>query len=531
MEQERRVSHWWPTCGVMLGTLTVALSIGVLNIAIPSIMSSLGSDLARVQWVQTAYQIAQVVMIPAVGWLGARLGTKRLYLLAMVVFIGTSSLCGLAWDIHSLIFFRVLQGVAAGPIMPLGISILHNAFPPDKRGLAMGLYNFSFSFGPAIAPALGGHLIEVLNWRAIFYINVPVGLVSVAVVYFTMPPTEDRQARPFDAVGVFSMAGFLVLLLLALGEGRRYGWHSQIVVTMLGVAGVLLLIFIVAELTTETPFVELRLYQNFPFAMGCFVAFLSTTEFRGANFLLPILLQRIYHYSPFQAGLFFLPPALVMGTTAIMTGRLADRFQPKVLLIIGLLALTYVSLHFCTITVWTTGGVLLGLIIMRRAAQAFCNTPLTLFSLRNVPDDQLRMATGLFSLHRNLAGAVGVALSATLLEVRQDVHVLKYAQSQISYPIGTQSATEAIRQVLMQDGQVGATLNQMTQAVLRQKLGEAAAMAGYHDLFAMFATLALVCLVPVLFLRSGKRSTVGGAEAKPTLDGRHSTTPVESRSR
>ncbi len=517
MQSERHVSHGWPTFGVMLGALTVALNIGVLNIAIPSMMSSLGSELARVQWVQTAYQIAQVVMIPAVGWLGARLGTKRLYLLAIFTFIGSSCLCGLAWNVESLIFFRVLQGLGVGPIMPLGMSILHSTFPPDKRGFAMGLNNFSFSFGPAIAPALGGHLIEVLNWRVIFYINVPVGLLCAAIVYFTMPPTEDRQARPFDALGVFSMAGFLVLLLLALSEGRRYGWHSQTLIAMLIAAGVLLVVFIVAELTTPTPFVELRLYKHVAFSMGCFITFLSTMEFRGTNFILPIMLQHIYYYPPFQAGLFFLPPALVMGTTSIVTGRLADRFQPKILLLIGLLALIYASLQFCRIDAWTTGGVLLGLILMRRAAQAFCNTPLTLLSLRHVPEKQLRMATGLFSLHRNLAGAVGVALSATLLDAREAVHTLRYAERQMLYPMGTQHATETIREVLMRDGQVGDTLNRMTSDILRQKLGEGAALASYQDVFAIFVVLTLVCLVPVFLLRNSTRRTARGEDAnRPT---------------
>ncbi len=506
MQSESPRSHWWPTVGVLLGVLTVALNIGVLNIAIPSMMSALGTDLARIQWVQTGYQIAQVVMIPAVGWLGAQLGTKKLYLLSMLTFIGSSCLCGLAWDVNSLIIFRILQGLASGPIMPLGMSILHSTFPPDKRGFAMGLSNFSFSFGPAIAPALGGHLIELLNWRVIFYINVPIGLLCFAIVYVMMPPTEDRQARPFDAIGVFSMAGFLVLFLLALSEGRRYGWHSQSLVAMLVVAVILLVIFIAAELTTETPFVELRLYKNTTFAMGCFISFLITMEFRGTNFILPIMLQRIYHYPPFEAGLFFLPPALLMGIMSIVTGRLADRFEPKILLVTGLLALTYASFQFCAIDVGTVGVVLLGLILMRRGAQAFCNTPLTLVSLRRIPDDQLRMATGLFSLHRNLAGAVGVALSATLLDSRESLHQVVYAERQMLYPIGAEQATEALREFLAQAGQTGASLNQMTNTVLRQWLVERSAMASYHDLFAMFAILAIVCLIPVLLLQTGHRA-------------------------
>jgi DHA2 family multidrug resistance protein len=510
MEQDRRVSHWWSTFGVMLGALTVALNIGVLNIAIPSIMSSLGSDLDRIQWIQTGYQLAQVVMIPAIGWLGAQFGTKRLFLLATFMFIAGSSLSGLAWNVESLIFFRALQGIGGGPIMPLGITILHNSFPPDKRGLAMGLYNFSFSFGPAIAPALGGHLIEVISWRAIFYINVPVGLLSAAVVYFAMPPTQDQQARPFDALGVLSMAGFLLSFLLALTEVRRYGLDSQRIIILLGIAVTLLVVFIIAELTTDTPFVELRLYKNIPFTMGCIVAFLSTMEFRGANFLMPIMLQRIFHYTPFQAGLFFLPPAIVMGVTSIISGRLADRFQPKLMLIIGLLTLAYTSITFCGIDFWTTGAVLLSLLISRRAAQAFCNSPLTLSTLRNVADDQVRMATGLFSLHRSLAGAVGVALSATRLAARTDLHTLLYAQRQTLYPMGTEDASESIRQLLMQDGQIGNSLTRMTDAALYQKLRESAALAGYQDMFALYAVLALICLIPVLFLKSSHPQVSGG---------------------
>jgi DHA2 family multidrug resistance protein len=384
------------------------------------------------------------------------------------------------------------------------MSILYSTFPPDKRGLAMGLYNFSFSFGPAIAPALGGHLIEVLNWRAIFYINVPVGLISAGIVFFTMPKTQDQQARPFDAMGVLTMASFVVGLLLAVSIGRRYGWHSQMIVTLLGIAGVSLVAFVLTELTSKAPFVDLRLYKNLPFSMGCLIAFMSTMEFRGTNFLLPIMLQRLFHYTPFQTGLFFLPPALVMGTTSIVAGRLSDKIQPKLLLTAGLLVLTFVSIQFCTIDIWTTYGMLLGLVILRRGAQAFCNSPLTSSTLRGVPEDQVRMASGLFNLHRTLAGAVGIALTATLMESREDVHTLILSQRQQLYPLGTQIATETIRQVLVQDGNVGEGLARMTNAVLRQKLVETATLTGYQDLFSMFAALALLSLVPVLLLRSRK---------------------------
>ena len=171
--------------------------------------------------------------------------------------------------------------------------------------------------------------------------------------------------------------------------------------------GVSLVAFIIAELQTKQPFVEIRLYKNLPFAMGCLIGFLNTMEFRGTNFLLPIMLQRIYHYTPFQAGLFFLPPALVMGITSIIAGRLSDKIQPKLLLILGLLGLTYVSFQFCGLDVWATTGVLLGLILLRRGAQAFCHSPLTSSTLSGVPEDQVRMASGLFSLHRHVGGYHG----------------------------------------------------------------------------------------------------------------------------
>ena len=519
--QRQNEVQWWPTIGVMLGGLAVAMSQGSLNVAIPSMMSSLSTDLDRIQWVQTGYGIAQAVLIPAVGWLGPRLGTKRLFLLATCLFLTGSVLAGLAWDVNSLIAFRVLQGIGGGPITPLGMSILYRTFPPEKRGLALGLYNFSHSFGPAIAPALGGYLIEVFNWRAIMYLNVPFGLLSAALVFLSMPPTPDQPPRPFDAVGVVSMASFLVLFLLALSEGRRYGWDAPMIVTLFVLAGSALLIFLVTELTVTVPFVELRLHTNLPFTMGCLIGFLNTMEFRGTNFLMPIMLQQLFHYTPLLTGLFFLPPALVMGVTSILAGRLSDLVQPRLLLALGLLVLTVVSFQFCAIDGWATGALLLGLITLRRAAQAFCHSPLTTATLHGIPEEQIHMASGVFNLHRTLAGAVGVAMTATVMEYREDVHTLILSERQALYPLGTQVATATIREVLTQDGQGQEGLAQMTTTVLHQQLEEAATLASYHDLFFLFAVLTLGSLIPVLCLRSGTRRTVRADDAAD----QHTTPP------
>ena len=504
MDQDRGTAQWWATCGVMLGALTVALNNGVLHVAVPSMMSSLSADLDRIQWVQNAYQITQAVLMPAVGWLSGRLGTKRLFILSTLMFIVGSALSGLAWDVNSLIFFRILQGIGGGPVTPLGMSILYSAFPPEKRGLALGLYNFSHSFGPAIGPTLGGHLIEVLSWRAIFYMNVPVGLLSAGIVLVTMSKVEDQRSRPFDALGVFSMAGFVILALLAISEGRRYGWHSQMILTLFLISGLSLVIFVIAELRARQPFVEIRLYKNIPFTMGCLIAFLNTMEFRGSSFVMPIMLQQTFHYTPFQTGLFFLAPALVMGVVSILAGRLSDIIHPKPLLVVGLLVLTYISFQFSLITVWTTTGVLLTLIMVRRAAQAFCHSPLTAASMQAVPEDDVRMAAGLFNVHRTLAGAVGVAVTATMMDYLEDLHTVILSERQTLYPLGTQVAVETIRGVLLSDGNLDGTLAQKTSGVLRQMLSAEAGLAAYQGLYFMFAALTLFSILPVLLMRGSK---------------------------
>ena len=225
--------HWWITAALMLGFMTAGLSVTVVQLAFPHIMTSLRADLDAMQWVQTSAMIMQAVMMPSVGWLGSRLGNRRLYLLALGTFVGGSILCGMAWDVYSLIVFRVVQAIGAGPLFPLTQSIMFQTFPEEKRGLAMGVNSLGFSFGPMIGPVIGGYLLEHASWRTVFYINVPVGLIGLVLAYLVLPYPRQQEQRSLDVLGLFSMATFLVTFLLAITQGRTEGWDSQYIVTLL----------------------------------------------------------------------------------------------------------------------------------------------------------------------------------------------------------------------------------------------------------------------------------------------------------
>jgi len=183
--------HWWITAALMLGFTTAGLSVTVVQLAFPHIMLSLRADLDDMQWVQTSSMIMQAVMMPSVGWLGSRLGNRRLYLLSLGTFVGGSILCGMAWDVHSLIAFRVVQAIGSGPLFPLTQSIMFQTFPEEKRGLAMGVNSLGFSFGPMVGPVIGGYLLEHASWRTVFYINVPVGILGFIWPTWCCPIPDD----------------------------------------------------------------------------------------------------------------------------------------------------------------------------------------------------------------------------------------------------------------------------------------------------------------------------------------------------
>jgi DHA2 family multidrug resistance protein len=224
---------WWVTWTIMLGAFLFALDSTIVNIAIPNIMASIGADLNQIQWVLIIYMIGMAVVMPAVGWLSDLVGHKWLYTGSLALFTISSALCGMAWSPYSLIFFRCIQGLGAGAIAPTAMAIIFQVFPPQQRGLAMGIYSLGWTFGPILGPTLGGYLTDTISWRAIFYINIPLGIVGVALAASIMAADlSGRRSRRLDLLGLVTMATGVVTLLMALSQGNREGWRFAGVVSV-----------------------------------------------------------------------------------------------------------------------------------------------------------------------------------------------------------------------------------------------------------------------------------------------------------
>ncbi|HSX77362.1 MAG TPA: DHA2 family efflux MFS transporter permease subunit, partial [Candidatus Saccharimonadia bacterium] len=430
--------HWWITAALMLGFMTAGLSVTVVQLAFPHIMLSLRADLDDMQWVQTSSMIMQAVMMPSVGWLGSRLGNRRLYLLSLGTFVGGSILCGMAWDVSSLIVFRVVQAIGAGPLFPLTQSIMFQTFPEEKRGLAMGVNSLGFSFGPMIGPVIGGYLLEHANWRTVFYINVPVGILGLILAYLVLPYPRRREPRSLDVLGLFSMATFLVTFLLAITQGRNEGWNSQYIVTLFAVAVLAGVGFVVTELRHAEPFVELRLYKNFAFAMASLVVLLNTLTFMASSFVMTLFLQIHLLYTPLQAAWALMPAAVVIGILSVVTGRLSDLISPKVLIIFGLATSALCMFQHATITTVTSLEAITFWFTVRGFTRAFTITPLTTGSLAPLRESQIRMGSGLLSLNRGIASAVSIALTTTVLQNRLAERVLFLVQDENAIPLGAE---------------------------------------------------------------------------------------------
>ena len=427
-------SHFKPLQGGALAMLTLVLSLAtfmlvldstIANVAIPTIAGDLGASSSQGTWVITSFGVANAISIPITGWLAKRFGEVRLFLIATLLFVLASWLCGIANSLEMLIVFRVLQGAVAGPIIPLSQSLLLNNYPPEKRGMALAFWSMTIVVAPICGPILGGWISDNIHWGWIFFINVPIGLAVVLISWKILEGRESRIShQPVNTIGLILLALGVGALQLMLDQGRELDWfNSTEIVVLTIIAAVGLIALIIWELTDDNPVVDVSLFKSRNFTVGCVSTSLAFLVYSGTVVLIPLLLQQVYNYTATWAGLAAAPVGLLPILLAPIIGKFGNKIDMRILITVSFMvyALTFYWRAVTFEPEMTFMDVALPQFVQGLAVACFF-MPLTTITLSGLPPEKMASASSLFNFLRTLAGSIGTSLTTFMWYNREAVH-------------------------------------------------------------------------------------------------------------
>src|SRR5215510_5020290 len=412
------VNPWMIAVAVMFGTFMEVLDTTVVNVSLPHIAGSLSVTPEEATWALTSYLVANAIILPITGWLASLFGRKRLLMTAVIGFTTASFFCGLAPSLAWLVAFRIVQGLTGGVLQPVSQAVMLEAFPPAQQGKAMGFWGLGIVVAPMLGPVLGGWLTDNYSWRWVFYINIPVGIVSIIMtkLFIFDPPYIRRTSTRVDTWGIGMLAVGIGALQVVLDKGQQEDWFSSNWITTLAlVSAAMLIAFIVHELRTSEPVLNLRVFKERTYATGVFLMTTLGFVLYGSLVLLPLFLQNVLGYPAIEAGIAMAPRGLGSFIAMPIVGFLTAKVDPRKLLCIGLFggAATLYALGSLNLQVgyWNIfwpqffQGLSMGLIFV----------PLTTVTMSLIAREEMGNATSIFNLMRNLGGSVGIAAIAPVL--------------------------------------------------------------------------------------------------------------------
>lgn len=492
---------------VMIGTLLEVIDTSVANVALPHIQGTFAAGQDESTWVITSYLVANAVILPLSGWLGNYFGRKRSYLACLLLFTLASLGSGAAWSLPVLILMRVIQGLAGGAMVPMSQAILLEAFPTEEHGKAMALFGVGVIFGPIIGPVLGGWLTDTVDWRWVFYINVPIGVLGwlLAWLLVTDPPYLKRPEGRVDLWSFLFVAVGLGSLEVMLNRGERYDWfHSPRIQVLALLAGLGIALFVWRSLTARRPLVDLRVFRSREFATGTVLMFLLGFGLYGSFTMLPLYVQKLQGYTAFLAGLVLSPGGIASLISMAVVGPLVGRVDSRLLLSFGaVMAIwsVWILQHVNpAVDFWyvTTGRIIQG------AGMGFLFVPLTAAAFVTLKPEQIGGATGLFNLMRNEGGSIGIAVSSTILAQKVQVHHARLAEHVTAgNPVLQQRLAELGHALPALAGRHPADTGPLAWGMIGGEVQRQAAHMAYADVFWML-TISFVVFLPLVWLLRGK---------------------------
>lgn len=501
---------WFVLANIMIGTFMAVLDATIVNVALPKMMASFGIGLDTIEWVLTAYMLSLAVMLPASAWLADHFGYKKMYFWGMFVFTLGSFMCGMSNNENILIFSRVIQGLGAGIIQPLGMAIVIREFPPKQRGIAVGFWSIAAAASVSFGPLIGGFLVDNFNWQLIFDINVPIGIVGMIFTLVIQREMKQKRTGKFDIVGFISVSLFLPIILFALTEGNAItnpeGWKAPYILICFGLSIIAFAVFITAEFIVENPMIDLRLLGNLNFGISSLVIFLFGIGMFGSTFLLPLYLQNSLGYTALQSGSVFLPVGIIQGMIAPISGYVTGKINAKIPIVIGILMMSfsfYLNAHLSFLT--EHSAIMLPLYI-RGLGMGIVYTALMAVALVDIPREKMAQASGINNVVRQLGGSFGVAILATFLTTRVNYHAQQYGGAlDANSPVYQTTAKNMSETFVHNSGSSIAVAKKQSQYMIVSNVTKQAYIEGVNDDFLVAAIVTLIGGIPVIFLRVRKK--------------------------
>ena len=510
------INPWVIALTVTMATFMEVLDTSIANVALPHIAGSLSAGQDESTWVLTSYLVSNAIVLPLSGWLSSILGRKNFYMGCVALFTVSSFLCGLAPNLATLIVCRILQGVGGGGLQPSEQAILADTFAPAKRGMAFAVYGMAVVTAPAIGPTLGGWITDNFTWRWIFFINIPVGILSLLLTSRLIqdPPYFKRRKLSethIDYIGLGFVALGLGALQIVLDKGQRDDWfESNFIITLSLICAASLIFVIIWEWRHKDPIIDLHLFRDRTFGVSNLLMFMLGFALLGSTLLIPLFSQTLLGYTAQEAGLALMPGGFVIIILLPLVGFLLSRYTPRWLLLFGLVMLSFSLFHMTGFDLQIDFRTLATARIIQAAGMAFLFVPINTAAYAFLPRDKNNAASGLMNLARNIGGSVGISVVTTMLDRRTQMHLNDFASHLTAGSAALQSTIQGASRAMVAHGASAAGANQRAYALIQGTIQRQATMLAYVDCF-WFLGVAIMAMIPTVFLM--KKSKPGGGMA------------------
>lgn len=499
------MNKWLVAITVMLPTLIEIIDTSVVNVSLDHIRGSLSAGIDEATWTITSYLVSNAIVIPMTGWLSRLFGRKRYLIFSIGLFTFSSFMCGASWSLGSLVFFRILQGLGGGALQPISQAILLESFPRRQHGMAMAIFGIGIMFGPIIGPLMGGWITDNWSWHWIFFINVPIGILSIAMTLAVIvdPPYMQRMRMKVDYWGLTFLTLGLGCLQVVLDKGQREDWFaSPFIIGLSVVSASALVLFLVVESFAEQPIIHLRVFRNGTFSSGNLIMFLTFFCLFGTIVLLPIYLQTLMGYTAYLAGLVLGPGGVVTMISMPIAGRLITKVHPKAVLITGLIIVAYSILLMSRFNLYADFASLAWPRVVLGVGMGFVFIPLTVLTMSSIPREETGNATAIYNLIRNLGGSFGVAFITTLQARRAQFHQTRLAENLTPFNLTLRQTVEGISTTL-NPGAHSAAMDPHAAGLVYNQLLRQSSMLAFNDTFHLLFVFMLFLLPLALFMRRG----------------------------